>query len=207
VEDVSMMNHVWPRPRRVMLIQAGVVIVLSGCSSTQPTDSGNPIQGRYLATWTESAAVCAPQPLPPAQGGTSQYAQVPSVTTASQVTLQIDVVGSTIRLAPTSTVTDSMSSLIWQGTVLYDSAAVANMTTRTEGPRLGGHTFFVEANHVATGRFYPAIQSPPGNGVQVSMSAAGADTFTFRDGGPTGTVFTTCVVPETVTAEKILGGS
>ena len=191
----------------VMLIQVGALMVVSGCASTQPADPPNPVQGRYLATWTESAAVCAPQPLPEPQSATSQYAQVPSVTTVSQVTVQVDITGSTLRLAPTSTIADSMSSLIWRGTILDDTAAVSNVTTRTEGLRAGGHTFLVVANNLATTKFLPLIQTPPGSNVEVSMSAAGADTFTFRDGGPAGTIFTTCVVPETITGAKILGGS
>ena len=172
-----------------------------------PASVANPIQGRYLATRTESAAICAPQPLPLPQSATSQYAPVPNVATESEVTLQVDLAASTIRLTQASPVVDSMSSLTLQGTVLDDIAAVASVTTQTEGPRAGGHTFFVVGNRVATANFLPAVETPPGTNVEVSLSATGADTLTFRDGGSAGAVFTTCIVPETIAGDKILGGS
>ena len=192
---------------RTVVPRLVLMITVVACSSTEPAATSNPVAGRYLITWTRAAAACSPQQLPaPGTPDSLQYAQVPNAATAAQLTVQVTLDDSNVLLSQTSAISDSMSSLVLQGTIApTDSAFLTRASTRTEGMRVGGHTFFVTANRISAAQFVPLVETPPGNKVEVDLSAVGADTLTFHDGGPSGPVFTTCVAPEKIDGSKIVG--
>jgi hypothetical protein len=77
-----------------------------------------------------------------------------------------------------------------------------------EAARQGNHTFYVSETSNASTRFGATIDLPqrPGEGAVVGSEfelTYGVDTAVFRDGGASGSVFTTCVVGDTTSAGRV----
>ena len=155
--------------------------------------------GTYQATQSNEAVACAPNELPaPELDDPSQYVQYgddaggdPSMIvrqSGSQLTVsaELDEQGRPVL------------GLDFVGTVAADGSftLTRNVAMGSEGPRAGGHIFYVTQHASITGHFEMVAGQP-------QMNAAGTFADTFRDGGSSGAVFTTCTLPFTTTATRV----
>ena len=181
-------------------------VIGSGCNSSTSTNSEDIFAGRYIVAWSLATTTCVPQPLPtPLNTDTSQYTQLPQAPVSMQTTVQIDHSGDSLSLAPLSASGSPISAEALSGHLDMTTGPVllSRSATRVEGPRAGGHTFYVVEARADSLRFFPAVETPPGNRTEVDLIAQGTATFTFRENSASGSTFTTCSFTETITGSKI----
>lgn len=184
----------------------GLVVLasLTACSASSTGPQVISKSGRYVVVWTRSAATCSPAALPaPASADTTQYARVSPATSTLQSTLDAEDDTSTISFVAvggTGNPTLAVAGPVAQGT---DIAFLTRSATQMEGPRAGGHSFFVVESGVDSTRFVHLIETPPGRNVEINFGGMGTGTSTFRDGGATGPIFTICTFSETVAGSKV----
>jgi hypothetical protein len=186
--------------RFVLIVTACVAFV--GCSSESTSPLNTSMSGQYIMDWSRSAATCAPNPLPVPQGGdTSAYARVSAAPLKFSLSMDAIDADSTITLSPKVL---TPSALRLQGTFGSSrvSATFRRNGAQTEGLRAGGHTFFVTEEATDSAIFVALVQMPPATQLFVSFAAKGFGTATFRDNGPAGAVYTTCVFAETINGAR-----
>jgi len=179
---------------------------IAGChsSSSEPARLSN--AGQYVISWTQVSTTCAPQALPTAlTADATQYAQVPLSPSSFQVNAQIRQRADTIAVNALDASGNTIIGSTLTGAIgaPTDPVFLTRTSSKTEGARTGGHTFQVTELVVDTAVFYYAVRTPPGQGTQISFLASGADIFVFRDGGPTGSIFTTCAVTEKLAGSNV----
>lgn len=182
------------------------LIMAVSCGSSQSDASGSSIDGQYVVSWIRSAVSCSPQPLPaPLLGDTSQYAAVSLSRDSLQTSAAVALTGAFVSIVPGSSSGGSLSSLALSGPIDPPSllGAVSRTVSRTEGPRAGSHTFFVVESAEDSVWFTPAPELPPGNRIEVNFTAHGTGSALFRDGSPSGSVFTTCTFLDTLVGTKV----
>jgi len=181
--------------------EALVCLCLVGCgNSTAPTDS---IDGTYVLQWTGHAAICAPATLPaPAGSEASRYFVPPARDSSRLIQLAVTRTDTAILL----TIVSASGGPDDAGPYVQTSATGPGVAMRTrgpisEGPRVGNHTF----SATETTRFDFHIGSlfllPPG-GSQSNVHIVSSTTYTFRDGGPAGPIFTSCVAHDTADGSR-----
>ena len=190
------------RRTRMLFITFPAVAACSS-SSTQPTTVASEFSGQYSIILTRSAAQCGPQPLPGPVSSDTNYVQVPAVRTSSTLSVQVQLNGSSILLTPGSSSAIQLSSVPLSGRFEAPTALLTLTATQTEGPRAGGHTFSVSKDGADSVTFLSFVETPPGNRAEVTVTGSGTGTFAFRDGGPTGPVFTTCTFTDSISGTKI----
>jgi hypothetical protein len=123
-----------------------------------------------------------PQSLRGASGGvTSQYAAVPEV---SEVTVDTELVqqrGGLLTTTPVTLQGKLIAGLSLTGVIDLHGASTLSGSHApiTEGPRVGGHTFYVTVQRSVSGQYVGLVLTPPGEGLQYDLSATGSDTYTF----------------------------
>ncbi len=177
-----------------------------GCTSTEPDTSSDPIPGRYVIVLSRSSAVCAPRNLPaPTLSDTTQYAPMPAAAISTQLSAEVRRTDSVVSLAGTTSTGASPSTLLLNGSISSnDVAHLSSISTRAEGPRVGGHSFFVTQANADTAWFITLVLDPPG-ATEVDLRGSGAEEFTFRDGDPAGSIYTTCVVTDSISGRRLAG--
>jgi hypothetical protein len=192
---------------RRAVIWLAILAAVTGCSGSSTGPQTISKSGRYVVVWTRSAAVCSPVALPaPAEADTTQYVRVSQSMLTLQSTLDARDDDSTISFAAVAG-TGSNPTLAVAGPVAAstDVALLTRSATQMEGPRAGGHSFYVAESGVDSTRFIHLVETPPGRSVEISFTGTGSGTSTFRDGGASGPIFTTCAFSETVTGSKVSG--
>lgn len=170
-------------------------VAACGREPTATLSRGN-FSGSYSTSSKQGAAVCAPLQLPaPTSTDQTKYAPLPVDTGVSALTILVAQTGAEISIALTGGTGQPSGDFPLTGTI--DLTTGVSSTSRsanpiTEAPRVGGHTFFVAETTRAEGEFFPLIGTPSGQPVGASMQNVSTSTFVFRDGGSSGTVFTTC---------------
>jgi hypothetical protein len=179
----SRLHDVRARRSFALILSVGIC----GCASGDATGPALNFSGVYSLAQVAQAATCSPQALPAATSATvSLYQQfLPPGSTQVQNTIVHN--GTSFNVIPMPG-GQPQASITLTGTITNngDTSVLRAGTFGTEGPRQGGHTFFVTGTTMGIGH----MQS---NGTVLQLSATYTNTFTFRDGGDTGTVFTTCV--------------
>lgn len=179
----------------------------SACrGATQP--GGSPvIPGRYSVSWNRLAASCSPQSLPdPVDADSSKYVVVPTAAHPLTSTVVVQQSDSSVSVSPESGVADPVASLTLSGALTNRQFVSFRWSgARTEGPRAGGHTFYVEEARTDSGRFDLLVQSPPGSQIQSQLYLAGTVSLTFRENNANGPVFTSCQFAESITGGKVAG--
>jgi hypothetical protein len=167
-----------------------------GGTGTIPTGD---FAGTYQATQTNDEVACTPEALPaPELNDPAQYVQYGDVT-GGDPRMLVRQAGS--RLTVSAELDDQgrpVPGLDFTGSIAADGSFTLsrNIAVGFEGPRAGGHTFYVAQQASITGRFETGAGEP-------RMTASGTFTDVFRDGGASGPVFTTCTLPFTTTATRI----
>ena len=190
----------WPAPPTTRAYAAPLPAVLAACEMTNGgsiSDASTEVRhrGRSLrsALSTDSARYVQMPPAPPV---------------SSQVLVQ--EAGSDLAIVPLDSNGNPQVAFWLRGSL--DLATATGSLSRTatpftEGPRQGGHAFYVCETVEATARFRPLIGTPAGGTpggtvVGAAEQTTSADVFIFRDGGANGTIFTTCVVSDTTSATR-----
>ena len=182
-----------------------MVAFAAGCASSS-TQVKVPVsvQGRYAVTVTRTASLCAPQQLPSPIADTAQYVQVPTQGSSAQIVFQVVVTDSMISVVPTSSDGTALSALALSGLYSPVEPVVLRLTSnKTEGLRADGRAYFVTESNADTAQFSQPVETPPGNRAESYFSSHGSVTIVFREGGPSGTVYTTCVYSETLSGARI----
>lgn len=182
---------------RLSVFASGVLLLLASCTDSTTASSRTDLEGVYTLSLTRARAICSPLALPDAiVADTSQYASIPTVQSASIAKIRVQLDGTKITIAPLGAQGQIMTSFSATGTIDSNgrSETMRIGTPRLESLRQGGHTFYVTESELTSTYFMKLPQLPPGNGVDVQESSAGTQTFTFRDGGATGAIFTTCAI-------------
>ena len=191
------------------------VIPMSACRHRLVNPPLADFSGVYRISDARQGMFCSPQPLPaPLSTDTTLYAQIPSHRFSVSSLLQIVQAGDDLSIVPLDPMGHPTVALMMSGTI--DPAARAGSLfraalPRTEGPRVGGYTFYVSDASAATVRLNLLMSTPGGAGGTSAVSAEAAvliflsDTIAFLDGGARGTLFTTCVVSDTLAGTR--GGS
>ncbi len=199
------------RPSSVAILVAALVMPIAACGNGVTASSNIDYSGVYYLAGTRQVVVCSPQPLPAALlADTTRY--VPISPRPSQVTSRLRVrqseAGYTIVSLDSTghvIVPVGISDMV-DSTVGFGAVVRRLVSSRMEGPREGGHTFAVSDSTRVYLFFSPVVSIPPKSGQAALQGAAintsGSETFTFRDGGPRGAVFTTCVVDEDLSGSR-----
>jgi len=191
-----------PRPHRsVRLAVVAAALVVTACGSTEPAEAG--IDGQYPAFWTRANAICSPQELPPPlTGDTSEFDQVP-VNSRMTLTMQLVQTGDSVAIYPAAGSSADQKTLTLHGLSPAGSFLLSLDRTlnRTEAPRVGGHTFSVTETLADSGTLLSTRTIPDGH-IITDFSVRGLETAVFRDNGPMGPVFTTCVAADTIVGER-----
>ncbi len=188
------------------LMLFGGVACTTGVNAPKTTD----FSGTYQVDASLQAISCSPQDLPTALSTDSaQYVQMPPAPPVSSQVL-VQEAGSDLAIVPLDSNGNPQVAFWLRGSL--DLATATGSLSRTatpftEGPRQGGHTFYVSETVEATARFRPLIGTPAGGTpggtvVGAAEQTTSADVFIFRDGGANGTIFTTCVVSDTTSATR-----
>jgi hypothetical protein len=185
------------RPHALLL----ALLAPFGCGGDGTTGTVPPrdFSGTYQATQTNQAVACSPNALPaPELDDPSQYVQYGDAAGGDPGML---VRQSGSRLTVSAELDEQgrpLPGLDFVGTVAADGsfALARSLSMGAEGPRAGGHTFYVTQQASIAGHFEVVAG-------QAQMSAAGTFTDVFRDEGTSGPVFTTCTLPFTTTATRV----
>lgn len=181
--------------------EALVCLCLVGCgNSTAPTDS---IDGTYLLQWTGHAAICAPATLPaPAGSETSRYIVPPARDSSRLIQLAVTRTDTSVWLTMASASGEPDEA----GPFVQTPATGSGVAMRTRGPiteglRVGNLTF--SATELTRFDFHigSVFLLPPG-GSQSIVHIVSSTTYTFRDGGPAGPIFTSCVAHDTASGSR-----
>jgi hypothetical protein len=185
---------------------SSVLVALSvvGCTGATESSPTSSISGHYSMTLHRAFATCSPAQLPTAgSSDTVLYAQIPASELAVPLLGDVTQTGSQVLLSAKSTANAVPTTVLWSGTYVPLQAVFERSRSRLEGPRSGGHTFFVSESEADTTQFVLLVQTPPGNRVEVRLISSGTVRAEFREGGSAGTLFTTCVYPQTMTGERL----
>jgi len=183
-------------------------IPLCECHRGQVDPPGADFSGVYRISDARQGIFCAPQLLPERLSADSTL-YVPIPPHRFSVSSLVQVVQSKNRLSifPLDQVGHPMPALMLSGTIDTPTGAgtvLRSALPRTEGARVGGHTFYVADTSVASERFNLLLSTPVRSGAtkavasQAAVLTQNSETITFRDGGASGRLFTTCVVSDTL---------
>jgi hypothetical protein len=173
-------------------------ILGSACSESPVTTQPPPaLSGLYAANWSRSAATCSPKTLPPPSGSdTMKYARISDSPTTFHLLMRSEA-ESAISVVPTSITGELAAVLTLRGAFATAWYGFVNRTgSLTEGPRVGGHTFFVTETATDTVSFVQLVPTPPVTNIGVNIHMSGAGTAIFRDGASAGPIYTTCIFQE-----------
>jgi hypothetical protein len=121
----------------------------------------------------------------------------------AQSSVIVQQADSSVSVSPIGGPGDRVSSLTLAGTLSANAGARFVWTgTFAEGPRAGGHQFFVEEQRADTGSFDLLVETPPGTHVESFLRLQGTLSFTFHEGTLTGPVFTSCTSAESISGDK-----
>jgi hypothetical protein len=181
---------------------AALALALTACgASTDPDDQSSTanFSGLYRGTQVDPAGSCEPRALPaPLSLDTTRYLSPEALRARTTGALgRVGHVGSTLTLVFSDTLGGATEPPI-AGTVQADGSFTQTRTLLLgrEGPRVGTDGFYIEQRQTAQGRFERV-------GTETRWSSAGAFTYDFHDGSPTGTVYARCTRPFTWTATRI----
>jgi hypothetical protein len=160
--------------------------------------------GRYAVSWSRGAASCAPLALPAAVNASpGDYASIPAAAYSIQTSGEIDGANPNLSLRLTDASGFPLVTLDGQFSSANEPTVFAGETSRVEGPRVGGHSFTAVEARSDTLLFEYLVETPPGHRIEVDFSGGGVTTIAFRDGGPSGAVYTTCKYVDTLTGSQI----
>lgn len=183
-------------PRRSMLsIFAALAIGACSADSTSPAFN---FSGTYQITQVTQPVSCLPQLPTPVSTDVTAYVQPPSVLTTESLRFLITQTGSQFTVTPLDAHGTPVTGSVLSGIISSDGTTSVSRTLvlGTEGPRQGGHTFFVSLQTNATGHYQAT-------GAQVQQSGSATNTYTYRDGGVNGQVFATCVSTFSTTGSRV----
>lgn len=165
------------------------LLAVAACGGDASTASRADWSGRYRGPQVNQPGSCA-QPLPAPATSATSYVELP--TSQQPFEIGVEVVRSNAdarRYVVTPLDTPTGSPVPGLGFTLQVEGDGAQTSTRTitwmEGAREGNHTFHVTQHFSGTGRFERS-------GGETTLTNAGTFTFTLREGGAAGPVFTTC---------------
>lgn len=187
-------------PGKLIVMSLALTLLACGASDTSGLLDGN-FSGIYSVTESRSQARCAPLDLPPpVSTDTAQYIQPPSASSVASFNLRIDQRGASISMTPLDAAGKLESSRALTGSVDMATrvASTSRSLSRMEGLRQNGHSFTATETMTASSAFLLAIGTPSGEATGALDQTFGVDTYVFRDGGPSGPIFTTCVVADTI---------
>ena len=175
-------------------------VLLSACSSTTAPDAVA-LNDIYTVSQIGSGAICAPAALPsPTVSDTSRYVPVPDRADTSQVRLVVVRAGASISFASLDSRGQASSALLGSIDEYGNTSAFRSSTTAfAEAPRAGGHSFFVDHSTSLSGSIIGLPLLPPGVGSQFLMMSTIVDTYTFREGSGSGSIYTTCTATRKIT--------
>jgi hypothetical protein len=186
----------------------GVLLVSCGDYSEPIASTATPqsITGQYQSVRVVKSVSCQPAALPAATtADANSYVRVPAVNETDTITFSMSVAGSGLTEAPVTDFAGKAHSQALIGSLagLSDSYSVAGSgDMMLEASRAGGHTFFVTSQTTSGGIFAILRELPPGVGDDVLITYATTTAYTFREGGVTGAVFTTCTVADSAHANR-----
>lgn len=196
--------------KRTIRIVASLSMALGACrEGTAPMSPS--FSGDYTVSVARFPAACTPQSLPePVSTDTSQYADVPTRRTLTDAAFRVNVVNSSISIAGLDDNGRPDPMRTSAGTIVGDIPAATSVTSRSvpsrrEGLRQGDHTFYVSESLTDSTQFIAVVASLPpshGDGIQANEFSSGTDVLVFRDGGPSGPIFTSCVVSDSTSGTR-----
>jgi hypothetical protein len=181
------------RMNRAKLRDTGAVIFtaiagVNGCGDDNGTGPAPNFSGTYEGTQTNQPTTCSPQNLPaPTSQDPSQYFQPGGLETFDLV-LIIRHEGSALTVSPEQDEQGQpLHEFDFTGSIAADGShtVTRSLDIGLEGPREGGHQFYLEQQDEASGIF---VQS----GGELRNEAEGTFNVIFHEGDRTGPVFTTC---------------
>lgn len=186
-------------------IEVCATVMAVGCRATASLmgPSASNVSGIYAVLDEGFGSVCEPAALPaPLSADTSQYVHLVPDAVVSAHTVVFRQSGSQLTMAALGASGQASAGDALAG-VINTQTRVATLSRQDsstmEGPRKGGHEFYVTHASDATTIFTPEIGTPSGHVVGMSETMVGQDTFAFHEGGKSGAVYTTCVVSDTLT--------
>jgi hypothetical protein len=202
----------YPSPTWRLLSMSLVVTCagVSGCGSTDtaPVAASAAYAGTYQVAKMITGSSCAPQPLPaPVSPDTSQYVQLPAVPSEIIEQLVAKPSGSELQVITLGSQGQALTDLTYEGTINADgtNSVARTLTPRTEGPRAGGHTFYVTEHGTASGQYSSGllVLTPPGNGIAMLTQSTGLDVYIFREANANGQIFTTCTIADLTNGSRV----
>lgn len=163
------------------------------------------LDGRYLRVSVSSALTCSPASLPaPSSSDASQYIRTPVLNQTDTAVFDVRQSGDSLYETPINSAGQMDTAHEFVGVVDGNGSFTSHASSHlTEGARAGGHTFDVTGISTSTGLYMSLKLLLPGNDSQIALSAATSTSYTFREGGPGGPIFTVCSVSGTVNGSRI----
>ena len=175
-----------PRPGRATL-----TLALLGCAASSQREAKlAPVDfsGEYETTQTDQVAVCSPQPLPTPLSQDSAITFPRNVTNYEPFLVRVQQDDSRLSATPLDIKQRQPLGGEFTGKIEEDGSFTVTRNSReVEGQREGGHRFFVEDQHNASGKFQQAAGT-------ARITWLGNVRLQFREGSHSGPVFTTCTV-------------
>jgi hypothetical protein len=183
-----------PKPGRATL-----TLALLGCAASGQREAKvAPVDfsGEYEATQTDQVAVCSPQPLPTPLSPDSAITFPRNVTNYEPFLIRVQQDGSRLSATPLDIKQRQPLGGEFTGRIEEDGSFTTTRNYReVEGPREGGHRFYMEQQFNSSGKFQQAAGT-----ARITFSSNVS--YQFREGSHSGPVFTTCTVANSASGTR-----